>query len=270
MRMEHADLSFLRLDDGTYASTDVLQVVEDEERTDGESSEIEVIASTERMATDGDIIEVSTWRTGAFLRVLGKAGGPVLENHDPRHIIGTSRRVKIDRDARVLRAWYTHRGSDAPWAVEARRRREEGIRMPVSVRWIPGKVVRADKLPEDHPLYRDKPIKISRWGVEWDHMPSVHRHATLREISETPLPADAGALAVRALSRTVGVPTDAADFRGELRGVLVELLTSDDPDIRAALEPYLLRGLSVLQASEPEPTVHDRVWGTTRRTSTGA
>jgi hypothetical protein len=257
--MQHRS-PFLRLDDGTFAASDCVSLADDSSRTDGEASEIEVVASTERMATDGDVIEVDTWQTEAFGRMLGR-GGPVLQSHDPNRVIGVAHRTKIDTDARALRAWYTHRTDDAPHAVEARRLRESGIRMPVSVRWIPGEVVRADRLPSSHRLYRDKPIKVSRFGHEFEYMPQVHRFAVLREISETPIPADSGALAVRAVGEAVGIPSDASDLEATIRDALIDLLARGDQELLGALEPVLLRGLSVLEASRPAVTIHTAAWG---------
>tara|TARA_Y100001963_G_scaffold34473_1_gene48004 strand:- start:271 stop:1467 length:1197 start_codon:yes stop_codon:yes gene_type:complete len=257
--MQHRS-PFLRLDDGTFAASDCVTIADDASRTDGEASEIEVIASTERMATDGDVIEVDTWQTEAFGRMLG-SGGPVLQSHDPNRVIGVAHRTRIDTDARALRAWYTHRTDDAPHAVEARRLRESGIRMPVSVRWIPGQVVRADRLPTDHRLYRKDPIKVSKFGHEFDYMPQVHRHAVLREISETPIPADSGALAVRAVGEAVGIPADASDLEATIRDALIDLLARGDAELLGALEPVLLRGLSVLEASRPAVNIHTAAWG---------
>lgn len=232
---------YLRWSDGSYSACESVQVVPDAERTDGDVDEIEVIASTQQVASDGDLLELRTWRTGWYLRSLGK-GGPVLADHDPRQIIGVATRVRRDEAAGVLRAWYRHRQGDSPAAVEARRRREDGIRMPVSVRWRPGKVTRADELPKEHPLYRDKPIKIATpWG-EIERMPRVHQHCTLREISETPIPADLGAVAVRAagvVAPVVGVDPEADSLdervadairamleRGDLSDVMAEAVAT--------------------------------------------
>jgi len=259
LAMQHRS-PFLRLDDGTFAASDCVTIADDAQRTDGDASEIEVIASTERMATDGDMIEVDTWRTRAFGRMLG-SGGPVLQSHDPNRVIGVAHRTQIDTDARALRAWYRHRTDDAPHALEARRLRESGIRMPVSVRWIPGEVVRADKLPKDHRLYLDKPIKLKRFGAEFEYMPQVHRYAVLREISETPIPADSGALAVRAVGGRLGIPGDASDLTATVRDAVIDLIERGDSELIGALNPVLLRALSVLEASRPVPSIHESAWG---------
>ena len=260
--MEHRS-PFLRLDDGTYAASDCVTVADDATRTDGDASDIEVIASTERMATDGDVIESDTWNLAPFGRMLG-TGGPVLQSHDPNRIIGVAHRTRIDADARALRAWYTHRTDDAPHVVEARRLREAGIRMPVSVRWIPGQVVRADALPKEHRLYRDKPIRVKRLGGEFEYMPRVHRFATLREISETPIPADSGALAVRSVASRFGIPGDASDLSAIVRDAVIDLIERGDADLIGALNPVLLRALSVLEASRPVSSIHERAWGISR------
>lgn len=245
--------TFARYDDGSFSFGGFVSVVPDAERTDGETDEIEVIASTQRVALDGDVIELATWRTGQYLRTFGK-GGPVLADHDPRRIIGIATRTKKDADEGVLRAWYRHRSGDSAHAVEARALRADGIRMPVSVRWIPGKVIRADELPKDDPLYRDKPIKIARpWG-ESEHMPRVHRHAVLREISETALPADPGAVAVRTAGGLLGIAGDASDLEATVRGVLADMIAKGD------LTETFARAFAAVEGAQPK-SIDAQAWG---------
>ena len=259
--MTHDDNSppvFVRWDDGSLTTGDVCEVVPDGERTDGEKDEIEVIASTERVASDGDVIEAATWRTGAYSRVMSK-GGPILADHNPQRLIGYSVQTKIDAEAGTLRAWYRHRTSDSPDVVEARARRSEGLLMPVSVRWNPGRVVPADQLPKDHRLYREKPVKVETPYGAYERMPRVHRYSLLREISETVIPADPGALAVRSVVRSaaagIGIDPEADSLDDRIRDAVAAMIE------RGEFSPALAEAISAIQAAKPRKSIDEQVWG---------
>lgn len=249
---------FVRWADGSLTTGDVCEVVPDEQRTDGERDEIEVIASTERVATDGDVIEAATWRTGAYSRVL-RRGGPILADHDRTRLIGCSVRTKIDAEAGTLRAWYRHRTSDSPDVIEARARRAEGLLMPVSVRWAPGRVVPADQLPKDHRLYRDRPVKVETPFGTYERMPRVHRYSMLREISETVIPADPGALAVRSVTRSaaadLGIDPGADSLEDRIRDAVAAMIE------RGEFSPALADAISAIQAALPRVSIDKQVWG---------
>lgn len=250
-------LECVRLDDGSFAGTSY--VVPDEERTDGETDEIEIIASTERVASDGAIIDLETWRTDPYLRQMGKVG-PVLQDHRMDLLIGAAHRTLRDKDGRVLRAWYRHRTDDAPAAVEARARRAQGYRIPPSVRWFPAKVVRADQLPREHRHYTDKPTKRALpWGGEVEFFPMVHFGATLREISETVIPADPGAAVVRAaqgIAPIVGVDPTADSLDERVADAIRSMLKA------GTLNDLMAEAVATYAASLPRPkTVAEQAWG---------
>ncbi|MCP4921227.1 MAG: hypothetical protein GY913_30390, partial [Proteobacteria bacterium] len=191
-------MEFYRRDDGSYTAFGTVAVIGDdsERRSDGDKDEIEVVASTEAIADDGDIIEARSWDLRWFRGLLGKgSGGPVLADHNPSRLIGMAHRVKVDKDAKVLRAWYRH----LPEGVtedgdRARRLAAAGIRMPVSVRWRPRKLVPVNELPKGHAHYSETPITVTTpWG-SYERFPNLHTGAQLREFSEVVMPADRGAV----------------------------------------------------------------------------
>lgn len=180
------------------------------------------VASTQAVARDGIIIDQDSWVLENYLR-----NPIVLDAHnvwDNDAILGRAENVQVDRSAdphlSMDIVWDT--ADDNPKAKRIARQYADGMLHAVSVRWVPGRVVRQRNLDVNHPLYAE------------DSDVEVHFDAELYEVSAVTLPGDPGAVAVR----------DAR--RAEMRAHMLDLIRSD-ADVRAALEAMDLTRSATLQ-----------------------
>jgi phage head maturation protease len=186
------------------------------------------VLSTEREATDGIILRQSWDLSRAEV-----AGVPVLWNHDPDRLLGQWRDLRVSDlgDGPVLLG-RADLDLGLPEAVDRRRQIRQGYLSAVSVRWIPGDLVRRGDLDPADPLYREPEQDLCDQPAEGYVSGSPARPNTLVETSLTPIPADQRAVVTERTHQRA-----ASDLSAALRGDAVDLsrlltVLSDDPRVR--------------------------------------
>jgi phage head maturation protease len=186
------------------------------------------VLSTEREATDGIILRQSWDLSRAEV-----AGVPVLWNHDPDRLLGQWRDLRVSDlgDGPVLLG-RADLDMGLPEAVDRRRQIRQGYLSSVSVRWIPGDLVRRGDLDPADPLYREPEQDLCDQPAEGYVSGSPARPNTLVETSLTPIPADQRAVVTERTHQRA-----ASDLSAALRGDAVDLsrlltVLSDDPRVR--------------------------------------
>jgi HK97 family phage prohead protease len=182
------------------------------------------IASTERVARDGDIIEVAGWDTKEFMR------NPVFlwahDNHSPPiGRVTKTRKIRSKGEDRRLEIDVDFAGTDQnhDLAETVYRLYRDGFLNAVSV----GFKVNGHRSPDD--TEREK-LGLGPFG-------HVITAAELLEVSAVPVPADPGAVLAKAN------PEDLVRMRNALTG-----------EARKAWEPEKERDMS-----DSEPTIQDRI-----------
>ena len=152
----------------------------------------EFIASTDKVARDGDIIDQDTWRLGHYKR------NPVVLDGHFGPVVGRSVVVAVvDKQLRAAVQWDD--ADDNPTGKLIARQHRQGFRRAVSVRWRGDKKVRRDKLPEDDPRF-SKGKKVETGFGPVTIVGRVHFNSDLLEISSVGVPSDPYALQTRGLA----------------------------------------------------------------------
>ena len=139
---------------------------------------VRFIASTDREARDGDVIDQSSWLLEDY-----RANPVILWAHDDRTPpIGRAALVDLEGGALVVDIVFD---TASELGSQVARQVDEGFLSALSVRWRSAEIVWRDTLPEEHPYYSERGI--------------VYRQNELLEVSVVPVPSDAGALAQRGL-----------------------------------------------------------------------
>lgn len=171
----------------------------DAQGPNGEAADLRVVASTERLASDGGVILLGAWRLDrfrqnpVFLALHDAAGftGTLTETVAGRVVwIGIESGIPKDLagpSGKALVAYVRFAGT--AFGREVRQLYEEGNLSAVSVRW--------DWRTEETRQPTAEEVEQYGQGLEW-----VATRADLLELSAVPIGADPGALAVRqALAR---------------------------------------------------------------------
>jgi len=183
------------------------------------------VSSTEIEARDGDVIDQSTWRLGHYRR-----NPVVLEGHRTAVVVGrTTKLIKAPRMLVSRIEWDTHELNQAGRLVA--HQHAAGIRRAVSVRWITGKRIARNKLPETDPRYQSRPKKVDGVFGAFERFGNVLFDNTLLEQSSVSVPGDPRALQQRgigaeAAESLAGSPDGSA--ARDLRAQMIAALSDDE------------------------------------------
>jgi HK97 family phage prohead protease len=175
---------------------------------------VRFVASTDREARDGDVIDQSSWILGDY-----RANPVILWAHDDSQPpIGRAELVDVVDGQLVVDIVFD---TASELGSQVARQVDEQFLNALSVRWRSREIVWRDTLEEGHPYF-------SKQGV-------VYRQNDLLEVSVVPVPSDAGALAQRGLPE----PEASRMTLSELREWVDARPVSITPEhIRAALESH--------------------------------
>jgi HK97 family phage prohead protease len=203
---------------------------------------VRFIASTDREARDGDVIDQSSWMLDDY-----RANPVVLWAHDDRILpVGKAALVDVEGGALVIDIVFD---TALELGAQVARQVDEGFLSALSVRWRSAETVWRDTLPEEHPYYSERGI--------------VYRQNELLEVSVVPVPSDAGALAQRGLPEVEPSRMTADELR---EWVAQQPVTVSAEAIRAALsEPDVVALIvsALMQDVEAVRVLSEGVFGAT-------
>lgn len=199
-----------------------------------QANQNDFISSTGAEARDGEIIDQASWRLGHY-----RKNPVVLDGHNTDHVIG--RTAKVQPEGGMLLSRITWNVAN-PLGAERAQEHAEGFRQAVSVRWITGKRVARNELPDTDPRYQAKPKRVDTvWGPI-ERFGNVLFNNTLLEQSSVSVPGDPRALQQRGLGvDAVTVLAGAPDAHAatDARAILISTLADPglwtDAGVRIAL-----------------------------------
>lgn len=149
------------------------------------------VASTAREDRTLYVIE-QDWRLAEFRKI-----GVILDNHNRSRVVGTPKSARVPRagdDAgQLMIEVFWDLESPDPGIVNVGSQHLRGIRKTGSVGFVSESITRRDKLPQNHPAYREPKKFTSSWGYEYQDAGLYFKGNTLHEFSSAPLPANADA-----------------------------------------------------------------------------
>ena len=189
------------------------------------------VASTDTPDRAMDVVSQSSWRLANF-----RANPVILDNHDPRRVVGHAVDVKVPRtgdDAGrlMIRVKWDLESPD-PSIRNVGHQHLSGIRRAGSVGFKAAKKTARNKLPTDHPHYQE-PIEVETWWGTETVAGTLYEGNELLEFSSATIPMNSEALQRSLLRADPPAEDPAADAEAELPE-FVRLLT-DDAAIRSAV-----------------------------------
>lgn len=246
----------LPCDGGTYS-----QMARAVSMTDKGDSEF--IASTDKEARDGDIIDQASWKLGHY-----RKNPVILDNHNTGIVVGRAADIRVfEGSLRVAVKWDDSEANPIGRLVAHQHR--EGFRKAVSVRWIPGTITARNTLEPDSPYFSKGKKVQTPWGTEELRVGSVHTSNTLLEVSSVSIPSDPRALQVRGfgaadVARVMGFEVQDEGAARALDEAIADLVPRDE--LRALMLTFLrseearlaIRAMGLLEpvpVPKPAPTL---------------